>query len=45
MSRNPLGWDLPAGAEHDPHAPYNAEDATPCPECGSTDTIDDFDGE
>jgi hypothetical protein len=23
MSRNPFGWDYPAGAEDDPRAPYN----------------------
>lgn len=26
MTRNPFGWDYPAGAEHDPRAPYNQPD-------------------
>ena len=26
MSRNPLGWHYPAGAEHDPNAPWNQVD-------------------
>lgn len=37
MSRNPLGWAYPAGAEHDRHSPWNAVDAPECPQCGSTD--------
>lgn len=28
MSRNVFGWDYPAGAEHDPRAPWNEP-----PEC------------
>jgi hypothetical protein len=24
--RNPFGWDYPAGAEHDPRAPWNQRD-------------------
>jgi len=39
MSRNPFGWDYPAGAEHDPYAPWNQEDPEDCPECGSEDTL------
>jgi len=34
MSRSPFGWSYPAGAEHDPNAPWNATDAPECPECG-----------
>ena len=30
---NPLGWQYPAGAEHDPRAPYNQCDPDACPEC------------
>jgi len=26
MSHNPFGWSYPAGAEHDPKAPWNQED-------------------
>jgi len=33
MSRNVFGWDYPAGAEHDPNAPWNQVD---CPDtCAS----------
>lgn len=33
--KHPLGWDYPAGAEHDPNAPYNQTDDVPeCSECG-----------
>jgi len=32
MSRNPFGWDYPAGAEHDPNAPWNQDD-NHCPRC------------
>lgn len=35
----PLGWDYPAGAEHDPRAPWNEEDAEPCPRCNGTGRI------
>jgi len=38
MTRDPFGWDYPAGAEHDPDAPYNTEDAPKCPECGKPGT-------
>jgi hypothetical protein len=29
MTRNPLGWHYPPGAEHDPNAPYNQKPAIP----------------
>ena len=32
MSRNVFGWDYPAGAEHDPRAPWNEP-----PECEACD--------
>lgn len=44
MSRNPFGWDYPAGAEQDPNAPWNAEDAEMCPRCGRDSTHSDSDG-
>jgi len=39
MSRSPFGWSYPAGAEHDPAAPYNQTDSPECPHCGSHDTV------
>jgi len=44
MSRNVFGWDYPAGAEHDPRAPWNEP-----PECEACDgegvvTCSDCDG-
>lgn len=43
MSRHPLGWDYPAGAEHDPQAPWNAQDTLTCPECDSDCTAPEGD--
>jgi hypothetical protein len=42
----PLGWDYPAGAEHDPRAPWNEEDAEPCDHCDGEGfvTCEDCDG-
>jgi len=41
MSRNPFGWNYPAGAEHDPNAPWNQvePDVEECPECEGSGTI------
>lgn len=36
-----FGWDLPAGAAHDPHAPYNDQGYAQCPMCRSVDTAQD----
>jgi hypothetical protein len=35
MSRNPLGWDYPPGAEHHPDAPWNQIEEHPgcCLDC------------
>ncbi len=33
MRSRALGWDYPAGAEHDPQAPYNQTEQ-PCDACG-----------
>ena len=33
MTKANFGWWYPAGAEHDPSAPYNQIDAEPCTEC------------
>lgn len=41
---SPFGWDYPAGAEHDPRAPWNQEDADDCPECDGTGQVNDSDG-
>ena len=30
MTRNPFGWDYPAGAENDPNAPWNQTDNEDC---------------
>ena len=38
---NAFGWDLPAGAEHDPAAPWNQEDADDCETCGGDGSDDD----
>lgn len=36
MNSNPFGWRYPAGAEHDPNAPYNQEpEPDCCPVCGA----------
>ena len=29
----PFGWDYPAGAEHDPRAPWNQRDSETCETC------------
>jgi hypothetical protein len=34
MSKHPFGWDLPAGAETDPRAPWNQKDPPECVSCG-----------
>lgn len=35
MTRNPFGWAYPAGAEHDPNAPWNEQpEVEECPICG-----------
>ncbi len=42
MARNPeqaFGWDYPAGAEHDPSAPYNQPDV--CERCEGTQRVPD----
>ncbi len=44
MSRHPFGWDYPAGAEHDPSAPWNAKDNEECPGCGTPGELLDSDG-
>jgi hypothetical protein len=49
-TRRPFGWDYPAGAEHDPNAPYNQPDIPDeCPECGEPNYDEDnhelYDGE
>lgn len=36
--RSTFGWDYPAGAEHDPNAPYNQRDED-CPKCDGLGTI------
>lgn len=41
MSRNPLGWSYPAGAENDPNAPWNIEDPERCERCD--ETFEEFD--
>ena len=33
MSNRIFGWDYPAGAEHDPNAPWNQRDPELCPTC------------
>jgi len=44
MSRNPFGWSYPAGAEHDPNAPYNQPDLPDeCPQCGEPNYDEDGD--
>ncbi len=30
---NPFGYHYPAGAEHDPRAPWNQREISPCSEC------------
>lgn len=42
MSRNPLGWDYPAGAENDPNAPWNQPDIEACDDCGDEHDPDDL---
>ena len=39
---NPLGYNYPAGAEHDPRAPWNRPDD--CEECDGTGQVADTDG-
>lgn len=41
-----LGYHYPAGAEHDPSAPWNQEDPAPCDHCDGEGfvTCDDCDG-
>ena len=42
MARDPFGWAYPAGAEHDPAAPYNQPDLPEeCPTCGKPNHADD----
>lgn len=48
--KNPFGWNYPAGAEHDPRAPWNQIDREipvwKCPGCGKQETcVGDWDGE
>jgi DnaJ-class molecular chaperone len=40
---NPLGYYYPAGAEHDPRAPWNREDADDCETCNGRGSIGDGD--
>lgn len=41
MARSPFGWSYPAGAEHDPNAPYNQPDLPEeCPTCGEPNMED-----
>jgi hypothetical protein len=42
MARSPFGWDYPAGAEHDPNAPWNQPDLPDeCPTCRKPNYDDD----
>lgn len=42
MGRNPFGWAYPAGAEHDPNAPYNQPELPDdCPTCKKPNHDDD----
>ncbi len=42
MSRHPLGWSYPAGAENDPNAPWNQRELPDCcPVCGEPNTNED----
>lgn len=36
---NVFGWDYPAGAEHDPRAPWNQREPEDCRECGGAGDI------
>lgn len=38
---DPLGWDYPAGAEHDPEAPWNQRDESPDDERDEDDASDE----
>ena len=38
-----LGYNYPAGAEHDPSAPWNMEDADDCETCNGRGSIGDGD--
>ena len=40
-----LGYDYPAGAEHDPRAPYNQRDPDNCEACDGKGTVDRGDGD
>ena len=39
-----FGWNYPAGAEHDPRAPYNQHEPDPCERCDGTGLIADEGG-
>lgn len=39
--KNPFGWNYPAGAEHDPRAPWNQKAEPECQRCGETLRHDD----
>ena len=42
IDRDVFGWGYPAGAEHDPNAPWNREDPPDeCPLCGLANQDDD----
>lgn len=41
--RDPLGWSYPAGAEHDPNAPYNQTDEGVCSKCEGANCLEDSD--
>lgn len=44
MGRNTFGWSYPAGAEHDPNAPWNQPDLPEeCPTCRKSSTDEDGD--
>lgn len=51
MNNKVFGWNYPAGAEHDPRAPWNQDNrevpAWRCPNCGKQDSVtpDDWDAE
>lgn len=44
MSKSPFGWGYPAGAEHDPNAPWNQPDAEEekCDECGNLFLVEEL---
>lgn len=42
MTRHPMGWGYPPGAEFDPNAPWNQPDLPDeCPTCKKPNTDDD----